>query len=100
VVEDHADGPLTDLRGISFGSVHGSILSRFGASGNPGTVQTLKSLRFSDDVLDEARQADDDDDPVLRLETDFVLMAGVLAGAIEKLIDGLGGEADLAAPEP
>lgn len=61
---------------------------------------TLKSLRFSDDVLDEARQADDDDDPVLRLETDFVLMAGVLAGAIEKLIDGLGGEADLAAPEP
>ena len=39
VVEDHADGPLTDLRGISLGSVHGSILSRFGASGNPGTVQ-------------------------------------------------------------
>ncbi|MFW3614022.1 hypothetical protein, partial [Billgrantia antri] len=38
--EDHADRPLMDLRGISFGSAHGSILSRFGASGNPGTVQT------------------------------------------------------------
>lgn len=33
------DCPRTDLRGISFGSVYGSIISRFGASGNPGTVQ-------------------------------------------------------------
>jgi adenine-specific DNA-methyltransferase len=41
VVEDHADGSLPDLRCISLGSVHGSILSRFGASGNPGTVQKV-----------------------------------------------------------
>ncbi|WP_287124637.1 recombination-associated protein RdgC [Chromohalobacter sp.] len=59
---------------------------------------TLKSLRFADAVLDEASQNEDDDDPILRLETDFALMAHVLSGFIEQLIDWLGGEADPAAP--
>ncbi|GHA85069.1 recombination-associated protein RdgC [Modicisalibacter luteus] len=35
----------------------------------------LKSLRFADALLDEASQADDGEDPVLRLEMDFTLMA-------------------------
>ncbi|MCK0745674.1 recombination-associated protein RdgC [Chromohalobacter nigrandesensis] len=59
---------------------------------------TLKSLRFADALLDEASQQEDDDDPTLRLETDFALMAQVLSGFIEQLIDWLGGEADPAAP--
>lgn len=58
----------------------------------------LKSLRFADAVLDEASQNEDDDDPILRLETDFALMAHVLSGFIEQLIDWLGGETDPAAP--
>ena len=41
MIEDHADGPLTDHMGISLGSVHGSTLSRFEASGNPGTVHCM-----------------------------------------------------------
>ncbi|GAB2798868.1 recombination-associated protein RdgC [Halomonas shantousis] len=59
---------------------------------------TLKSLHFSDALLDEASQANDGDDPVLRLETDFVLMTGALGSAIDLLIEGLGGEADPALP--
>ncbi|WP_277810641.1 recombination-associated protein RdgC [Chromohalobacter canadensis] len=58
---------------------------------------TLKSLRFADALLDEASQVEDDD-PIMRLEGDFVLMAGALRECIEQLIDGLGGEADPAAP--
>ncbi|WP_280568152.1 recombination-associated protein RdgC [Chromohalobacter sp. 296-RDG] len=58
---------------------------------------TLKSLHFSDALLDEASQIEDDD-PVLRLETDFALMAAALRASIEQLVDGLGGEADPAAP--
>lgn len=60
----------------------------------------LKSLRFADALLDEASQADDGDDPVLRLETDFALMTQVLSNNIEQLIDWLGGEATPAAPTP
>lgn len=39
VLEDHADRPLTNFRGILLGSVLTSILSRFGAFGNPGTYR-------------------------------------------------------------
>ena len=60
----------------------------------------LKSLRFADTLLDEASQTDDAGDPVLRLETDFILMSKVLADSIEQLIDWLGGEAANAAPTP
>ncbi|SDL78840.1 recombination associated protein RdgC [Modicisalibacter muralis] len=59
---------------------------------------SLKSIHFANALLDEASQTDDGDGPVLRLETDFALMAGALAGVIEHLVDGLGGEATPAAP--
>ncbi|MCT8506179.1 recombination-associated protein RdgC [Chromohalobacter moromii] len=59
---------------------------------------TLKSIRFADALLDEASQVEDDDDPTLRLETDFALMTGALRECIEQLVDGLGGEVDPAAP--
>lgn len=58
----------------------------------------LKSLRFADVILDEASQSDDGGDPLLRLETDFALMTQVFSGALEQLIDWLGGEATPAAP--
>ncbi|EPC03463.1 hypothetical protein L861_18160 [Litchfieldella anticariensis FP35 = DSM 16096] len=60
----------------------------------------LKSLRFADALIDEASQTDDGDDAVLRLETDFVLMAQTLSAVIEQLIDWLGGEAQATAPSP
>ncbi|MBD3897830.1 recombination-associated protein RdgC [Halomonas sp. ML-15] len=53
----------------------------------------LKSLRFSDALIDEASNSDDGDDAILRMETDFVLMAQALAAASEQLLDWLGGEA-------
>lgn len=54
---------------------------------------TLKSLRFDDRVIDEASQADDGDDALVRLETDFLLMTQALAQVIEQLVAGLGGVA-------
>lgn len=60
----------------------------------------LKSLRFADALLDEAHDSDDGGDPVLRLETEFALMTHVLSGAIEQLIDWLGGEADFTPATP
>lgn len=60
----------------------------------------LKSLRFDDTLLDEASQTDDGDDPELRLETDFVLMAQALSDAIVQLIDWLGGETQASSPAP
>jgi recombination associated protein RdgC len=54
---------------------------------------TLKSLRFSDALIDEAGEIEDDGDAVVRLEADFMLMTGALAEEIERLIDWLGGEA-------
>src|SRR5256885_15537170 len=43
VVQDHPNRASTDLRGIWGNSLrHGSILSRVGASGKPGTVQRTR----------------------------------------------------------
>lgn len=53
----------------------------------------LKSLRFSDALIDEASNSDDGDDAILRMETDFVLMAQALAEATQQLLEWLGGEA-------
>ncbi|SEK32831.1 recombination-associated protein RdgC [Halomonas daqiaonensis] len=53
----------------------------------------IKSLRFDDALIDEASQADDGDDSLVRLETDFILMTQALAENIERLIEWLGGEA-------
>ncbi|MDN3521037.1 recombination-associated protein RdgC [Halomonas ramblicola] len=52
----------------------------------------LKSLRFGDALIDEANASDDGDDALVRLETDFVLMAQSLGDNIERLIAWLGGE--------
>ncbi|MCE8018874.1 recombination-associated protein RdgC [Halomonas sp. MCCC 1A11036] len=57
---------------------------------------TLKSLRFSDALIDEAGQTEDDGDAIVRLEADFLLMAQALAEEVERLIDWLGGEANQA----
>ncbi|MGO3058305.1 MAG: recombination-associated protein RdgC, partial [Halomonas sp.] len=52
----------------------------------------LKSLRFGDLLIEEADHADDGDDALARLETDFVLMAGSLRDSVARLIEWLGGE--------
>ncbi|RUR43335.1 recombination-associated protein RdgC [Vreelandella populi] len=52
----------------------------------------LKSLRFGDALIEEADHADDGDDALARLETDFVLMAGSLRDSVARLIEWLGGE--------
>lgn len=54
---------------------------------------TLKSLRFGDALIEEADQADDGDDALARLETDFVLMAQALSTDVVRLLEWLGGEA-------
>jgi len=54
---------------------------------------TFKSLRFDDALIEEANNAEDDDDAIIRLETDFVLMADALAHIIEQMLAALGGEA-------
>lgn len=53
----------------------------------------LKGLRFSDALIEEADHADDGDDALIRLETDFILMAQALAEDIERLLEWLDGEA-------
>ena len=52
----------------------------------------LKSLRFGDALIEEADQADDGDDALARLETDFILMANALSEDIVRLMEWLGGE--------
>lgn len=53
----------------------------------------LKGLRFSDALIEEADHADDGDDALIRLETDFILMAQALAEDTERLLEWLDGEA-------
>lgn len=52
----------------------------------------LKSLRFGDALIEEADQSDDGDDALVRLETDFVIMAGALGQAVDRILEWLGGE--------
>lgn len=54
---------------------------------------SLKQLHFADAVIDEANAQDDDEDPILRLESDFVLMAGLLNQVTADLITWMDGEA-------
>lgn len=54
----------------------------------------LKSLAFDDALRDEADDADDDGDPILRVDTDLALMAGALTSAVQQLVGWLGGEQD------
>ncbi len=60
----------------------------------------IKSIRFDDALIDEASQTDDGDDAIVRLETDFLLMAQALGASIETLIGWLGGEAQAGGPTP
>lgn len=65
----------------------------------------LKSLAFSNALIEEADQTDDGDDPVARVEADFFLMAHALKEVIATLVSGLGGEtvyqpAEANEPEP
>ncbi|MES3674640.1 recombination-associated protein RdgC [Halomonas elongata] len=53
----------------------------------------IKSIKFDDALIDEASQADDGDDALVRLETDFLLMAQALGASIDRLVEWLGGEA-------
>jgi len=52
----------------------------------------LKSLRFGDALIEQADMADDGDDALARLETDFVLMAGCLRDSVARILEWLGGE--------
>jgi len=52
----------------------------------------LKSLRFGDALIEEADHADDGDDALARLETDFVIMAAGLRTSVKRIIEWLGGE--------
>lgn len=52
----------------------------------------LKSLRFGDALIEEADHADDGDDALARLETDFILMAQALSTDVPRLLEWLGGE--------
>lgn len=54
---------------------------------------TLKALRFGDKLIEEADHADDGDNAIARLESDFYLMANALAETIDSLTHMLGGEA-------
>ncbi|MBB3142065.1 recombination-associated protein RdgC [Halomonas organivorans] len=60
----------------------------------------VKSIRFDDALVDEASQADDGDDALVRLETDFLLMTQALADGIERLLAWLGGEAQAGQATP
>ncbi len=59
---------------------------------------SIKGLHFADALLDEASETENDDDAVLRLETDFIIMARALGQAIDHLIEWMGGEAQSPAP--
>nr|WP_300312844.1 recombination-associated protein RdgC [Halomonas sp.] len=53
----------------------------------------IKAITFDDALIDEANQADDGDDAIIRLETDFLLMAQALRDSIDRLVQWMGGEA-------
>ncbi|MGQ7247559.1 recombination-associated protein RdgC [Halomonas sp. V046] len=53
----------------------------------------IKAIRFDDALIDEANEADDGDDAVARLETDFLLMAQALGESVDRVVEWMGGEA-------
>lgn len=52
----------------------------------------LKSLRFGDALIEEADFMDDGDDPLARIQTDFLLMDNQLGDDVDRLLVWLGGE--------
>lgn len=59
----------------------------------------LKSIKFDNQLLDEASQTNDDGDAIIRMETDFSLMTSCLGELIDQLITALDGEATSTAPD-
>lgn len=53
----------------------------------------IKGIRFSDSLIDEAGEIEDDGDAIVRLEADFMLMTRALGASIDSLISWMGGEA-------
>lgn len=53
----------------------------------------IKAITFDDALIDEANKAEDGDNAVARLETDFLLMAQALGTSIDRLVEWMGGEA-------
>ena len=49
----------------------------------------IKSIRFDDELIEEAHQADDSDDAYVRLEADFLLMAQALGETAPLLLIGM-----------
>lgn len=52
----------------------------------------LKSIRFGDALIEMADELDDGDDALVRMESDFILMAQCLRASVERLVEWLGGE--------
>ncbi|WP_227875857.1 recombination-associated protein RdgC [Kushneria konosiri] len=61
---------------------------------------SIKGIRFADAVLKEVDDTDSDENPVMQMETEFVLAAQCLAHTIEKLMHALGGEATVQPVDP
>ncbi|MFC0266923.1 recombination-associated protein RdgC [Kushneria aurantia] len=59
----------------------------------------LRSIRFADAVVGEVDEFEHDD-PVMKMETEFVLMAQVLGHSVERLLEWLGGEAQAVPATP
>ena len=57
-----------------------------GCPGVPGNIRFQTNVQFAAD------HADDGDDALARLETDFILMAQALSDDVTRLLEWLGGE--------
>lgn len=55
---------------------------------------TIKGVRFSDSLIEEAGDVEDYGDATVRLEADFMLMTRALGASIDSLISWMGGEAN------
>ena len=55
---------------------------------------SIKSIRFDDAVIEQANEEDDGDDPIARLEGDFLIMSMSLQSIVAFLLSWLGGEAE------
>ncbi|MCM5703178.1 recombination-associated protein RdgC [Larsenimonas salina] len=60
----------------------------------------IKSIRFDDALTEEADESLSDEDPLLKLDTEFSLMAHTLSATLSQLIEWLGGETQFTTSEP
>lgn len=59
----------------------------------------LKSLKFAEELIDEAQDANPDQDPLVALETEFILMSNTLVALIDQLISYHQGLSDNLQPD-